>query len=78
MTKLPNPSIARKWCIHERRLAAGIGPAPEGPYTVGDVMADYLQDYRRRGGKSIEGIASVVNHNILPALGRLPVSKLTP
>jgi Phage integrase, N-terminal SAM-like domain len=70
--------VARKWCVQEQRLAAGIGPAPAGPYTVADAMADYLQDYRRRGGKSVEGIESVVNRNILPALGKLPVTKLTP
>jgi len=70
--------VARKWCIQEQRLAAGIGPALDGPYTVAGVMADYLQDYRRRGGKSVEGIESVVNRNILPALGKLPVTKLTP
>jgi integrase len=70
--------VARKWCIQEQRLAAGIGPAPAGPYTVAGAMADYLQDYRRRGGKSVEGIESVVNRNILPALGKLPVTKLTP
>jgi hypothetical protein len=40
-------------------------------------MAD-LSDYRRRGGKSVEGIESVVNRNILPALGKLAVAKLTP
>ena len=49
-----------------------------GPYTVARAMADYFDDYRRRGGKSVEGIESVVNRNILPALGRLPVTKLTP
>src|SRR5262245_60576135 len=70
--------FARKWCIQEQRLAAGIGPTPDGPYAVAVAIADYLQDYRRRGRKSVEGIESVVNRNILPALGKLPVSKLTP
>ena len=69
---------ARAWCGQEQRLAAGDGPVPDGPYTVARAMADYLQDYRRRGGKSVEGIESVVNRNILPALGKLPVAKLTP
>ena len=31
-------------------------------------LADYLQDYSRRGGESVEGIESVVNRNILPVL----------
>ena len=35
-------------------------------------------DYRRRGGKSVEGIESVINRNILPTLGKLAVAKLTP
>ena len=69
---------ARAWCGQEQRLAAGDGPVPDGPYTVARAIADYLQDYRRRGGKSVEGIESVVNRNILPALGKLAVSKLTP
>jgi integrase len=50
----------------------------DGPYTVGRAMADYFEDYRRRGGKSVEGIESVVKRNILPELGKLPVAKLTP
>src|SRR5262249_49247982 len=54
------------------------GRLPDGPYTVARAMVDYLDDYRRRGGKSVEGIESVVNRNILPELGKLAVSKLTP
>jgi integrase len=69
---------ARTWCSQEQRLAAGHGPPPDGPYTVARAMVDYLDDYRRRGGKSVEGIESVVNRNILPALGKLLVVKLTP
>jgi integrase len=69
---------ARHWCTQERRLAAGDGTVPDGPYTVARAMADYLQDYRRRGGKSVDGIDSVVIRNILPALGKLPAAKLTP
>ena len=41
-------------------------------------MADYLDDFRRRGGKSVEGIESVVKRNILPEFGKLAVTKLTP
>ena len=69
---------ARHWCTQEQRLVAGNGSVPDGPYTVARAMADYLEDYRRRGGKSVEGIESVVNRNILPELGKLPVTKLTP
>jgi hypothetical protein len=28
-------------------------------------MADYLQDYRCRGGKSVEGIEILVNHSLV-------------
>ena len=69
---------ARHWCSQEQRLAAGDGMVPDGPYTVARAITDYLHDYRRRGGKSVEGIESVVNRNILPALGKLAVTKLTP
>ena len=69
---------ARHWCTQEQRLAAGDGTVPDGPYTVARAMADCLEDYRRRGGKSVEGIESVVNRNILPALGKVAVAKLTP
>ncbi|HMF27103.1 MAG TPA: site-specific integrase, partial [Pseudolabrys sp.] len=41
---------ARAWCSQEQRLAAGHGPVPNGPYTVARAMADYFDDYRRRGG----------------------------
>src|SRR5262249_27417764 len=69
---------ARLWCTQEQRLAAGDNAVSDGPYTVARAIADYLEDYRRRGGKSVEGIESGVKRNILPALGKLPVAKLTP
>jgi hypothetical protein len=69
---------ARTYSGQEQRLAAGHGSVPDGPYTVARAMADYLQDYSCRGGKSVEGIEIVVNRNILPELGKLPVVKLTP
>jgi integrase len=40
-------------------------------------LADYLEDYRRRGGKSVDGMKSVVGRNVLPVLGGLLVAKLT-
>ena len=69
---------ARTWSSQELRLIAGHGPMPDGPYTVARAIADYLEDYRRRGGKSVEGIESVINRNIVPELGKLLVTKLTP
>src|SRR5262249_53173738 len=35
------------------------------------------EDYRRRGGKSAEGIESVARRNVLPELGATAVRKLT-
>jgi len=69
---------ARLWCAREHRLAAGDGPETDAPYTITRAMVDYLDDYRRRGGKSVESIESVVRRNILPVLGKIEVSKLTP
>jgi hypothetical protein len=51
--------------------------APSGPYTVARAMADYLEDYRRRGGKAADSIASVARQNILGPLGDTEVGKLT-
>src|SRR5262249_54965585 len=54
------------------------GPAGnDGPYTVKRALADYLEDYKRRGAKGAEVIASVVGRNVLPVLGDLLARKLT-
>jgi hypothetical protein len=53
-----------------KMLDAGLA-LPRGP------LADYLQNYKRRGGKAVEGIQSVVRRNVLPGLGSLLVHKLT-
>jgi len=68
---------ARTWWTNQQRLAAGLPPSNDGPYTVKRAMADYLDDYRRRGAKGAEVIESVVGRNVLPALGDLPLHKLT-
>ena len=69
---------ARSWCLQQQRLACGLGPlAPTGAYTVARAMADYLEDYRRRGGKAADSIESVAHQNILGPLGDLEVAKLT-
>jgi integrase len=68
---------ARAWWAHERRLAFGLGAASTGPYTVVRAMTDYLEDYRRRGGKASDSIESVSLRNILPELANVLVVKLT-
>jgi integrase len=68
---------ARVWCTNQQRLASGLALPSSGPYTVAHAMADYLQDYRRRGGKASDSIESVARQNILPELGDMRVLKLT-
>jgi len=68
---------ARSWWTNQQRLASGLAPPSSGPYTVTRAMADYLQDYRRRGGKASDSIESVARQNILSELGDVLVVKLT-
>jgi integrase len=68
---------ARAWSANQARLASGIALPQTGPYTVARALADYLEDYKRRGGKGAETIESVVRRNVLPELGGLIVPKLT-
>ncbi|WP_431855320.1 tyrosine-type recombinase/integrase [Azospirillum sp.] len=58
------------------RQAAG-EPDPALPYTVQRCMADYLDDYRHRGGKSAKETETRINALILPQLGDLEVKRLT-
>jgi integrase len=68
---------ARTWWMNEQRLASGLEAVPAGPYTVARAMADYVEDYRRRGGKASDSILSVARRNILPELGNISLVKLT-
>jgi hypothetical protein len=68
---------ARTWWTNHQRLAAGLPAGNDGPYTVKRALADYLHDYRRRGARGAEVVESVVGRNVLPALGDVPVHKLT-
>jgi integrase len=68
---------ARTWWTNQQRLAVGLPAGSSGPYTVKRAIIDYIDDYRRRGAKGAEVIESVVGRNVLPALGDLPVHKLT-
>jgi integrase len=68
---------ARTWWAREQRLESGLDAAAKGPYTVAQAMADYLDDYRRRGGRASDSIESVGGRNILPELGCVAVAKLT-
>jgi integrase len=69
---------ARAWCLQQQRLACGLETLVlSGPYTVARAMADYVEDYRRRGGKAADSIESVARQNILGSLGDFEVTKLT-
>lgn len=54
-------TAARIWWASAQRLVSGITTADSGPYTVARALADYLQDYRRRGGKAAESVASAAS-----------------
>jgi integrase len=53
------------------------GDVTAGVYTVKDAMADYLAEYKRRGGKGVAETVSVINAHILPTLGGIALTKLT-
>lgn len=48
-----------------------------GAYTVRAALADYLKAYEARGGKAAKKVEAVISFSILPALGGIPVGKLT-
>jgi integrase len=72
---------AREWITRHHRVAAGLEPeppaVPTAPYTVADAIADYLADYAGRGGKALGTTRTAAEAHILPALGKLPVGRLT-
>jgi integrase len=68
---------ARSWWTNEQRLASDLALRRNGPYTVSHAIADYIEDYRRRGGKASDSIESVARQNILSELGDVLVVKLT-
>jgi len=68
---------ARHWWTNQLRLASGIDPPNSGPYTVARAIADYIEDYRHRGGRASNSIESVARQNILNGLGDVLVVKLT-
>jgi len=68
---------ARDWCAKERRRENGLGTEKIGPYRVLKALSDYLEDYRRRGGRASNCIKSAIEAHINPALGTVEVSRLT-
>ena len=68
---------ARQWWLNEQNLAHGLAAPVRGPYTVKRACADYLEDYRRRGGKALDVVGYAFNAHVLPGLADIPVTKLT-
>ena len=62
----------REWF---KKVAQGDGIA--GPYTVGQAIDDYLDDYERRGGRDRRRIEWSIDAHIRPALGKVLVASLT-
>jgi len=58
-------------------MAASGEEVPDGPYSVGDAIKDYLDAAKRRGMKGHRITEQTANAHIIPALGTLPVAKLT-
>ena len=67
---------AREWWRAEARREEG-HDTREGPLTVADAVAEYLKAYERRGGKAVYETRRAAETHILPALGTIPIGKLT-
>jgi integrase len=69
------------WAGQQRRVAAGLEPMPSKlpakPYTVSDAIADHLLDLAARGSRGLSQTDAKAKAHILPALGALPVGRLT-
>jgi integrase len=71
---------AEAWYSEQNKIAhleATGEPIATGPYTVGNAMDDYLADAERRGVKGYTIMKLSIDAHIRPALGDLPVQKLT-
>jgi hypothetical protein len=72
---------ARDWIARQHRIRAGMEPEPASkaakPYTVEEAVADYLAEFAARGGKSLVQTRQAAVAHIVPALGALPVVRLT-
>lgn len=67
---------AHDWFRRKSREKVGLPTTALG-YTVAQVMADYTAWFKAHR-KSLSALESAVNTHILPALGHIEVSKLTP
>jgi integrase len=68
---------ARIFFARKAREAAGHLAPHDGPYTIKDAVNDYLKAYERRGGRAVYHSRRAAETHILPALGMLPVTRLS-
>jgi integrase len=70
---------AKVWASAQHHIAAGLEAdhASRAPYTVADAIADYLEHYRRNGGKDMVRTRQTIDAHILPALGAVRLDRLT-
>lgn len=71
---------ARPWftaCSRHAAMEADGEIIHQGSYTVADALGDFIADGRRRGMKQVDAYEQVAKTRILPALGGVPVVKLT-
>jgi integrase len=67
---------ARDWWQAELRRDGG-HETRVGPFTVSNVVSDYLAIYERRGGKAVYETRKAAETHILPILGSISAAKLT-
>jgi integrase len=67
---------AREWWLLELRRQGGYDTRT-APLTVAEAVEEYLNALERRGGKSVYHSRRAAITHILPALGSLPIAKLT-
>jgi integrase len=66
---------AHAW--HRRLAHLDTGEVVSGPYTVAQLMEDYLKDRQKKKRKDLSHTRYTINAHILPILGKIDVAKLT-
>lgn len=72
---------AAAWAERAIRVAEGLEPEPNAtpakPYTVADALDAYLAELAGRGSKGLADTRTAAEAHVRPALGAIPVPKLT-
>lgn len=69
--------LARTFFTQKGREVAGELAPHQGPYTIEHAIKDYLKAYERKGGRSLYHARRIAEVHVIPALGNVPLSKLT-